>query len=121
MKINPAALAKLPEARRREVLALSEELEPTYQQNPVLRYEPHPKQIEFHRSTDHFKCFLGGNRSGKTTAAILDDIIQAVDKDCLPDRLLPYKKFEPPFHCRIIRSEEHTSELQSPCNLVCRL
>src|ERR1022692_3923782 len=23
--------------------------------------------------------------------------------------------------CRLIRSEEHTSELQSPCNLVCRL
>src|SRR2546426_43951 len=23
--------------------------------------------------------------------------------------------------CRIIRSEEHTSELQSPCNIVCRL
>src|SRR5256885_1129112 len=23
--------------------------------------------------------------------------------------------------CRISRSEEHTSELQSPCNLVCRL
>src|SRR5256885_8116212 len=24
-------------------------------------------------------------------------------------------------HCRSGRSEEHTSELQSPCNLVCRL
>src|SRR5256885_7022997 len=24
-------------------------------------------------------------------------------------------------HCRFTRSEEHTSELQSPCNLVCRL
>src|SRR5256885_9902714 len=24
-------------------------------------------------------------------------------------------------HCAIQRSEEHTSELQSPCNLVCRL
>src|SRR5256885_15609180 len=24
-------------------------------------------------------------------------------------------------HCRQQRSEEHTSELQSPCNLVCRL
>src|ERR1039457_7493782 len=23
--------------------------------------------------------------------------------------------------CRVLRSEEHTSELQSPCNLVCRL
>src|SRR5256885_5278824 len=25
------------------------------------------------------------------------------------------------FFCRCPRSEEHTSELQSPCNLVCRL
>src|SRR2546426_4912892 len=24
-------------------------------------------------------------------------------------------------HRRLVRSEEHTSELQSPCNLVCRL
>src|SRR2546426_5691612 len=24
-------------------------------------------------------------------------------------------------HCWLFRSEEHTSELQSPCNLVCRL
>src|SRR5256885_4949832 len=24
-------------------------------------------------------------------------------------------------HCMRLRSEEHTSELQSPCNLVCRL
>src|ERR1039457_574192 len=24
-------------------------------------------------------------------------------------------------HRRVLRSEEHTSELQSPCNLVCRL
>src|SRR2546426_8521821 len=27
----------------------------------------------------------------------------------------------PARHCPIARSEEHTSELQSPCNLVCRL
>src|SRR5688500_19988229 len=29
--------------------------------------------------------------------------------------------FNGPRHAREIRSEEHTSELQSPCNLVCRL
>lgn len=102
LRINPAALAKLPEAQQREALVLSEQLEVKYQQNPLLRYEPHEKQIEFHESRDHFKCFLGGNRSGKTTAGILDDIIQAVDRDCLPEKLLPYKKFEPPFHCRIV-------------------
>src|SRR5256885_11295973 len=28
---------------------------------------------------------------------------------------------EPPPHRRSPRSEEHTSELQSPCNIVCRL
>src|SRR5256885_4462396 len=27
----------------------------------------------------------------------------------------------PTFFTRLLRSEEHTSELQSPCNLVCRL
>src|SRR2546426_7028397 len=27
----------------------------------------------------------------------------------------------PPRCCELTRSEEHTSELQSPCNLVCRL
>src|ERR1039457_4690357 len=27
----------------------------------------------------------------------------------------------PKWHCNLHRSEEHTSELQSPCNLVCRL
>src|SRR5256885_12901494 len=28
---------------------------------------------------------------------------------------------EPTTLCLLLRSEEHTSELQSPCNLVCRL
>src|SRR5688500_19438085 len=32
------------------------------------------------------------------------------------DRALPFEEAPKP-----IRSEEHTSELQSPCNLVCRL
>src|SRR2546426_1951960 len=31
------------------------------------------------------------------------------------------KAFICPAHVRCPRSEEHTSELQSPCNLVCRL
>src|SRR2546426_3512829 len=34
----------------------------------------------------------------------------------MPARINP-----PPAHCMRARSEEHTSELQSPCNLVCRL
>src|SRR2546426_9900919 len=30
-------------------------------------------------------------------------------------------RFGPPLAMSVCRSEEHTSELQSPCNLVCRL
>src|ERR1039457_7710804 len=36
---------------------------------------------------------------------------------------MPARRSTPtaPSDCRWVRSEEHTSELQSPCNLVCRL
>lgn len=45
---------------------------------------------------------LGGNQSGKTTVCTADDIIQAVDRSCLPPHLLPFKQFEPPFRWRIV-------------------
>src|SRR5256885_3293015 len=35
--------------------------------------------------------------------------------------LIPGARFVPLDSRNLIRSEEHTSELQSPCNLVCRL
>src|SRR5256885_11380819 len=42
---------------------------------------------------------------------------------CGPDlaRRVPFRGFRGPGSFRSCRSEEHTSELQSPCNLVCRL
>src|SRR5256885_6679905 len=33
----------------------------------------------------------------------------------------PHRDFTPITEVALMRSEEHTSELQSPCNLVCRL
>src|SRR5256885_11226289 len=50
----------------------------------------------------------------------LGDLAQAEDRG-IPDRLL--RKCLPPIGRLPARprSEEHTSELQSPCNLVCRL
>src|SRR5688500_17251652 len=51
-------------------------------------------------------------------ADITADHIRALagwDADAEPDKEI---QFTP---ARVIRSEEHTSELQSPCNLVCRL
>src|SRR5256885_10333531 len=43
-------------------------------------------------------------------------------RDPLPDTVLSYRTLQELYGLRRpYRSEEHTSELQSPCNLVCRL
>ncbi|CAB4172159.1 Terminase-like family [uncultured Caudovirales phage] len=70
--------------------------------NPLEAYVPHVKQVVFHESTDDLKVFLGGNRSGKTTAGIVDDLIQALSPGDVPDHLLGFKRWSPPFFCRVI-------------------
>src|SRR5688500_19737055 len=47
--------------------------------------------------------------------ALVVEAIQAGAKDFV------VKPFQPSRVLEAVRSEEHTSELQSPCNLVCRL
>src|SRR6266446_9200137 len=59
----------------------------------------------FERSTDPRRAF-----SAKGVRRVLRGLLTALD------RLVP-----PADPAREPRSEEHTSELQSPCNLVCRL
>jgi len=102
LQIDRAAVDLLPADQQKEALRLLEVYERTLKNNPLHGYHPHPKQVQFHSSREPLKAFLGGNRSGKTTAGILDDLIQAVDLDCLPDHLRAYKRWDPPFHCRII-------------------
>jgi phage terminase large subunit-like protein len=99
---DPAKLAELPDDERRELEAALAELQQVTSRNPLVSYRPHPKQHEFHSSRDSTKVFLGGNQSGKTTAGLVDDLIQAVDADCLPELLQQYKRWEPPFFCRIV-------------------
>jgi|DEB0MinimDraft_3_1074331.scaffolds.fasta_scaffold00708_10 phage terminase large subunit-like protein len=94
-----------------ESLRKIEEFNQVLQANPLYAYVPHDKQMEFHASTDKLKAFIGGNRSGKTTAAILDCLIQSVDKDFLPDNLKPYKHHEGEFYCRLV-SPDFTSTME---------
>lgn len=71
-------------------------------QDPLSFWIPHDKQVVFLRSQCPIKAFLGGNRSGKTTCGIADDVIQALDRDMIPEHLQSFKKWEPPFYCRIL-------------------
>ena len=50
-------------------------------------YRPHNKQRPFHESTAKKKLYIGGNRSGKTTAGIIEDLWWATGRH--PFRAVP--------------------------------
>src|SRR5688500_20054066 len=81
--------------------------------------------------TTLFRSFLltNGRRVGPSRNTSVGRIVQS-GLGLLPGRppdqqrrtsSLPNAVRGPIVQVRVVRSEEHTSELQSPCNLVCRL
>lgn len=93
---------RLSDSEQRTIAQDLAGLEEAAEANPLLFFEPHPKQIKFLESRQRFKLFLGGNRSGKTTIATIDDIIQACDEEALPAHLRKFKKWQPPFIWRVV-------------------
>lgn len=95
---------------REEALRELEQLERFRTVNPLYFYNHprlsakgvHHKQMIFHGLHTQIKVFYGGNQSGKTTAGLADDILQACDRNVLPPHLLGLKRWEPPFFCRIL-------------------
>lgn len=73
-----------------------------HRNNPLLGYYPHAKQRPFHANKTKIRVFLGGERSGKTVSGVLQDLIDAVDEDALPEHLIQFKTWWPPFRCRVI-------------------
>ena len=98
------ALARLPEETKRqdEVRKALEALSYLKAENPLSFFEPYPKQQAFLASRARTKAFFGGNRAGKTEIGVVDNLIQCVDRDCLPEHLQRFKRWEPPFYCRIV-------------------
>ncbi len=83
-----------------------------YYNHPILSDKPvHEKQMMFHGLPQYIRCFFGGNQSGKTTAGIADDLIQAYDWDAVPEHLHFVKKFDPPFYARLYTTDFKTLEL----------
>lgn len=102
LRIDKEAIAALPERQRLEAEEAIEAIAYARENNPLAFYKPHVKQRALHSFTTQTKCFYAGNQAGKTWCGLADDIIQAIDRDAVPKHLLKYKKFEPPFLCRIM-------------------
>ena len=112
-------LEELGDLERAQALELLSELKRQREENPLWFYNhptlsempPHLKQLSFHGLKSKAKFFFGGNQSGKTTAGLADDIIQAIPEHLVPDHLQEYKKFSPPFNCRILAPSLQVLEL----------
>lgn len=102
--LNKEALRKLPKKQREEAEQLLRIYRHHAENNPLVTtsVENYQKQHDFLKATELRKAFFGGNGAGKTFVGLLDDIIQAVPREFVPPHLLQYKRWEPPFYCRII-------------------
>lgn len=101
-RIDRKALAGLSGEEKEQAELALREIERKRNADPLAFYFPHHQQQVFHAFTSKTKLFSGGNQSGKTTAGLADDVIQACDRESLPEHLRAYKKFEAPFLCRIM-------------------
>ena len=111
-ELDEERLAALPAHEQKQIRQALEELASQVERNPLNTYFPHEKQAEFHEAREAVKAFIGGNRSGKSTAGVADDLIQALDRADVPEHLLKFKYREPPFYGRVITPDlGHTMEV----------
>jgi hypothetical protein len=85
-----------------EVQKLLQEVMQTLDENPLQRFMPHAKQVAFMASPAKTKVYMGGTRSGKSTAGVVYVVIQLVDDDMIPPHLTPYKRWSAPVKARVI-------------------
>lgn len=104
LQIDEEAIKRLPPGERAIVERRLEEARREFEANPLLRFRPHPKQQVFleRQGFGAKKLFIGGNRSGKTTNGVADDLIQLVDRESVPPWLQRYKFWEPPVRLRVV-------------------
>src|SRR5256885_11137576 len=80
---------------------------------PEVRHEGEPPQAFAER--------MAKEKAGAIWAGAKNECVLAADTIVVVDDLVLGKPEDEADATRMLRSEEHTSELQSPCNLVCRL
>ena len=111
LELEKDILESLSPKDLKEALGIFEKLEEIGEVVPIALYLPHEKQRTWHLMRQRFKAFFGGNQSGKTTAGLADNLIQALDREYLPDHLLPFKFHEGAFFCRIFTTDLITLQL----------
>lgn len=118
-KFDKSLLDSLSPLEKEKALEALGVIEGSIEYNPLFYYNHellsekpvHWKQLAFHAMSYKERYFFGGNQSGKTTAGLVDDIIQAIDWEEVPEHLHFVKKYDPPCYIRILSTDMTTLEL----------
>jgi phage terminase large subunit-like protein len=95
-------LEQLPPAQQKRAREILQQIHEVRRANPLAVFSPYPAQQDFLASDARTRLLIGGNQIGKTTTCQVDNIVQAVDEDAVPAHLRPFKRWQPPFFCRIM-------------------
>jgi phage terminase large subunit-like protein len=102
-KFNIDALEGLSPADRARATALLAEFRDRREANPLEAYIPEPDQWAILQSLAAIVAVFGGNRSGKTTTGIIDDLVQVTPRELVPDHLMPAKRYDCPCFIRLFQ------------------
>jgi phage terminase large subunit-like protein len=103
-------LDKLTDEQLKRLAGQKLELERLQRDSPISFYKPYfsqeragySPQDAFHRSEAKIRLFIGGNRSGKSTAGVVEDVWSALG-------IHPYRKVKTPNHGWIVSLDFPTS------------
>jgi phage terminase large subunit-like protein len=109
--LDPAKLKQLPPEKRRAASELLRRVKRITDRNPLAAFNPYPQQREFLAARARSKLFLKGNQAGGTTIGLVDDLIQACEREAIPSHLAEFKRLEPPVFGRLFTPDfDHTMD-----------
>jgi len=113
-----AQLRRLPRAERERYVAAGAQWLELCKRHPLIPWEPYESkrkpgffpQHEYLMAATEKKAFFGGNGSGKSDIGTVDDLIQLLDEEDVPQHLRQYKHFKPPFFMRVVAPKMNVIE-----------
>jgi phage terminase large subunit-like protein len=104
------AIAALPPGQRERALAIAQEMIEVQRSNPLEGWNPFLQQAQLHgaAATHSTRAFFGGNRAGKTTSGVVDDLLEVTPRELVPAHLQRWKlrEWECPRYLRVASVSE---------------
>lgn len=117
-QLTEKQLRRLPRAQRERYLELAAQAVKLKREHPLAFWHPyesarkpgHRPQEAYLNATTEKKAFFGGNGSGKSDIGTVDDLIQMLDREDVPEHLRQFKHYEPPFFLRVVAPKMNVIE-----------